>query len=53
MELKKLLKDIKGVFKSPKKRFYLGKIVFGCPYFNPSRFLSSIISSNSFILNEL
>lgn len=44
MELKKLLKDIKGVFKLPKKRFYFGKIVFGCPYFNPSKFLSSIIN---------
>lgn len=43
MKLKQLLKDIDGVFKPPKKRYYFGKIYYGCPYFYPPSFLSSII----------
>lgn len=41
MKTKQLLKDIKGVFKSPKKKYYIGKAQ-GYPYFLPSGFISSI-----------
>jgi len=43
MKLKKLLKDIKGVFKPPKKSYYLGKLRHGSPYFYPRNFVSSFI----------
>lgn len=43
METKEILRKIKGVFKLPKKEYYLGKIVHGTPYFNPIGFVSSII----------
>jgi hypothetical protein len=41
----KFIKEIEGTFKLPKKRFYLGKEKYGCPYFFPinySRFGLSI-----------
>ena len=44
MKLKQLLKEIKGVFKPPVKKHYLGKIRYGCPYFHPLYFNDSIIS---------
>ena len=44
MKLKQLLKEIKGVFKPPVKQYYLGKIIYGTPYFDPINFNSSIIS---------
>ena len=44
MKLKKLLKETKGVFKPPVKKYYLGKLKHGCPYFWPMNFNSSIIS---------
>jgi len=40
----KFIKDIKGVFKLPKKQWYFGKLAHGTPYFNPFHFLSTIIS---------
>lgn len=43
MELKKLLREIKGVFKPPKKYYYIGKLRHGAPYFYPIGFVSSII----------
>lgn len=43
MKIKELKKQIKGVFKQPIKQYYIGKIKYGAPYFNPSNFLSSII----------
>lgn len=41
-----IIKDIKGIFKLPKKRYYLGKLSYGSPYMYPSNFNSSIISIN-------
>lgn len=43
MKISQLKKEIKGVFKQPKKFYYFGKIIYGTPYFNPINFLSSII----------
>lgn len=37
------LKEIKGVFKQPKKSYHLGIQRFGTPYFYPINYLSSII----------
>jgi len=44
MKLKQVLKEIKGVFKPPVKRYYLGKNAYGCPYFSPLGFNENIIS---------
>lgn len=43
MTYKQLIKEIKGVFKLPKKVYYFGKLHYGCPYFYPRGFVSSII----------
>lgn len=40
----KEIKQIKGVFKPPKKQFYLGKNRYGTPYFDPWGFDRNIIS---------
>lgn len=45
----KLFKEIKGVFVQPKKKYYLGKIAHGAPYFNPWNFLSLIIYARKLI----
>lgn len=42
LNFKGILKDIKGVFKPPIKKYYIGKIVYGTPYFNPRNFISTI-----------
>lgn len=39
-----LLKEIKGVFKPPKKKYYFGKVKFGCPYFYPRNWNPTVIS---------
>ena len=44
MKLKDLKKEIKGVFKPLKKRYYLGILRYGTPYFYPWGFNSTIIS---------
>jgi hypothetical protein len=44
MKIKELKKEIKGVFKPPKKKYYLGKIKYGTPYFNPRNFHPTIVS---------
>ena len=44
MKLRKLLKEIKGVFKPPKKQYYFGRLAFGTPYFYPWKFSSTIIN---------
>ena len=44
MKIKKTKQDIKGVFKLPIKRYYLGKIAHGCPYFDPWNFNSTILT---------
>lgn len=38
MTLSELKKNIKGVFKFPKKVYYLGKLIHGAPYFYPMSF---------------
>ena len=43
MKLKKLLKEIDGVFKPPKKYYYFGKLQHGSPYFYPMNFNSTLI----------
>lgn len=43
MKLKELLKEINGVFVPPVKRYYFGKLQFGCPYFYPINYLSTVI----------
>ena len=43
MKIKELLKSIDGVFIPPVKRYYLGKIKYGTPYFNPMNFVPTII----------
>lgn len=44
MTPKELNKEIKGVFVPPKKRYYIGKIVHGTPYFYPMNFNGNILS---------
>jgi len=44
MKFLKIFKEIKGVFVPPKKRYYIGKIAHGTPYFNPWNFVSTIIA---------
>ena len=44
MKLKKLLKEIKGVFKPPMKQYYIVKLRHGTPYFYPRNFNSTILS---------
>lgn len=44
MKTKQLLQEIKGVFKPPKKRYYIGKIRYGTPYMNPIWFHPTIFS---------
>ena len=38
------ISDLKGVFVPPVKKYYLGKIVYGTPYFWPTGFNKNIIS---------
>lgn len=40
----KELKEIKNVFKLPKKKYYFGKLAFGTPYFYPWNFNQNILS---------
>lgn len=42
MNGKQLLKEIKGVFISPVKKTYFGKVKHGCPYFYPWNYCGSI-----------
>lgn len=43
MIIKEIIKNIKGVFKLPVKTYYLGKIRYYTPYFEPSNFNSKIL----------
>ena len=52
MKLKALLSKIDGVFLPPVKSYYLGKIVYGTPYFWPMGFNSSILSIRKLIKNS-
>jgi hypothetical protein len=42
MKTKELLKEIKGVFKPPIKRYYFGIAKQGAPYFVPRRFITNV-----------
>lgn len=44
MKIRELLKEIKGVFKPPEKKYYLGKIAHYTPYFLPINFNPNIIN---------
>jgi hypothetical protein len=44
MKTSKLFKEIKNVFKLPKKTYYLGMLKYGTPYFYPINFNSHIIN---------
>lgn len=44
MKTRKLLKEIKGVFQPPVKRYYLGKLRYGTPYFFPHTFNKNVIT---------
>lgn len=49
----KILKDIKdSPFKYPKKKFYLGRLKYGTPYFYPINFNKNIISFRKLILKS-
>lgn len=43
MKISQLKKEIKGVFKPPVKKYYIGKILYGTPYFDPRNFCRTII----------
>lgn len=43
MNIKTIKQNIKNVFKLPIKKYYLGKLKYGTPYFYPINFSSSII----------
>jgi hypothetical protein len=49
MKLKKIISEIKGTFKLPIKKYYIGKIIHGAPYFHPWGFVATIISSRKLI----
>jgi len=44
MKIKQLKKAIRGVFKQPKKEYYIGKIYHGAPYFLPMDYHPTIFS---------
>lgn len=44
MKLSLLLKEIKGTFKPPVKKYYLGKLAHGTPYFWPMNYCPTIIT---------
>lgn len=48
MTNKELIRDIKGVFKLPKKRYYFGKVRYGSPYMFPWNYCGSIIRIRNF-----
>jgi len=43
MKIEEIKKEIKGVFKLPKKRYYFGKALFGTPYMFPSNYCGTVI----------
>lgn len=49
-EFQRMLKKLKGVFKPLIKRIYIGKIIYGTPYFHPTGFCSNIFRIRRLIL---
>ncbi len=43
MKIKELKKEIKGVFKPPKKKYYFGRVKLGAPYMFPWNYCGSVI----------
>lgn len=52
MKTKEIKKQIKGTFVLPKKKYYFGKVNFGCPYFYPRNYCSKIIIIRRLILKS-
>lgn len=52
MKIQKLKQLIKRIFKQPIKKYYFGKIQYGCPYFYPINFVSTIIYIRKLKLNS-
>lgn len=52
MRTKEIIKQIKGVFKLPIKKYYFGKIKHGTPYFSPMNFNPHIISFRKLKLTD-
>lgn len=50
MTIREINKGIRGVFKLPTKRYYLGKVKYYCPYFLPINVNLSIVSFRKLIL---
>lgn len=44
MKIKEIIKNIKGVFKLPIKKYYVGKLLYGTPYFYPWNFNKTILT---------
>lgn len=44
MTIKEIKKRIKGVFKPPTPRYYIGRSIYGTPYFWPWNFNSNILT---------
>ena len=49
MKLSQLIKETKGVFKPPAKKYYLGKLIYGTPYFWPCNYCSTILTFRKLI----
>lgn len=47
MNILKEIKQVKDIFVAPKKKYYLGRIIHGTPYFYPRRFNPTIISKST------
>ena len=47
------INDFKGVFVPPVKKYYLGKIVYGTPYFQPWYFNSTILTIRKNSVNSI
>lgn len=48
MKLRELKQELKGVFKPLVKKYYLGRLAHGCPYFYPLGFCSTVMA----VMNE-
>lgn len=44
MKTRDIKRDIKGVFVQPQRKYYIGKIIHGTPYFDPWGFNSTVIT---------
>lgn len=42
MGIREIRKQLSGVFKLPKRRYYLGRVAHGAPYFYPRNYVGSV-----------